>query len=49
MGVTEVEVVAHATAVRNWSKSAALWVVRLWPIDVGVLFCECCVQVMAML
>ncbi len=49
MGATEAEVVACATAVRNWLESAAFWAVRLWPIDVGVLFCECCVQVMAVL
>ncbi len=40
MGATKVEVVACAMAVQNWSKSAALWVVQMWPIDVGVLFCE---------
>jgi hypothetical protein len=40
MGVTEVEVVALAMAVRNWLESAAHWVVQLWPIDVGVLICE---------
>ncbi len=40
MGATEVEVVARATAVRNWSESAAFWALRLWPINVGVLFCE---------
>jgi hypothetical protein len=39
-GATEVEVVAHAMAVRNWLESAARWVVRLWPIDVRVLFSE---------
>jgi hypothetical protein len=40
MGATEVKVVAHATAVRNLSESAVHWAVRLWPIDVGLLFCE---------
>jgi hypothetical protein len=40
MGATEVEVVARATAERNRLESAAFWVVQLWPIDIGVLFCE---------
>jgi hypothetical protein len=40
MGVTEVEDVACAMAVRNWSESAACWVVWLWLTNVGVLFCE---------
>ncbi len=31
---TDVEVVARAMAVRNWSKSAARWAVCLWPADV---------------
>ncbi len=34
IGATDVEVVARATAVRNWSESAARWVVWLWPADV---------------
>jgi len=29
MEATEVEVVARVTVVRNWSESAARWVVRL--------------------
>ncbi len=49
MGTTKLEVIAHVIAVQNWLESAAFWVVQLWPIDVGVLFCECCMQVMAML
>ncbi len=40
MGAAKVEVVACATAVRNWSESADFWAVQLWPINVGVLFCE---------
>jgi len=31
---TDVEVVARATAVRNWSESAARWAVWLWPAEV---------------
>jgi hypothetical protein len=31
---TDVEVVARAKAVRNWSESAAHWAVWLWPVDV---------------
>ncbi len=31
---TDVEVVARATAVRNWSESAAHWAVWLWPAEV---------------
>jgi hypothetical protein len=33
-------VVARATAVRNWSESAARWAVWLWPVVVCVVFCE---------
>ena len=44
-----VEVVARATAVRNWSESAAHWAVWLWPVEVGVVFCECLLQDIAML
>ena len=25
---------------RNWSESAAIWAVRLWPSEVGAVFCE---------
>jgi hypothetical protein len=44
MEATEVEVVARATAVRNWSESAARWEVWLWPVVVWVVFCECLLQ-----
>lgn len=49
MDATEVEVVARATAVRNWSESAARCAVWLWPVVVWVVFCECLLQDMAML
>ena len=47
---TDVEVVDRATAVRNWSELAARWAVWLWDVDeVGVVFCEWRVHVIAML
>ena len=46
---TEVEVVARATAVRNWSELAADWAVWLWPVEVWVVFCECLLQDIAKL
>ena len=46
---TDVEVVARATAVRNWSESAARWAVWLWPVVVWIVFCECLLQDIAML
>ena len=49
MEATEVEVVARATAVRNWSESAARCAVWLWPVVVCVVFCECLLQDIAML
>ena len=49
MEATEVEVVARATAVLNWSESAARWAVWLWPDVVWVVFCECLQQDIAML
>ena len=49
MEVTEVEVVARATAVQNWSESAARWAVWVCPVEVGVVFCEFCLHDIAML
>jgi len=50
MEAMELEVVDRAMAVRNWSESAARWAVWLWDVDeVGVVFCECRVHVIAML
>ena len=49
MKATEMDVVANATAVQNWSESAARWEVWLWPIEVWVVFCECFLHDIAML
>ena len=49
MEATEEDVVERATAVRNWSESAARWAVWLWEVDVGVEFCEWRVHDIAML
>ncbi len=49
MGATKVEVIVCVMTVQNWLESAACWVVRLWPIEVGVLFFKWCMEVMAML
>ena len=49
MEAIEVEVVARATAVQNWSESAVRRVVWLLPVKVRVVFCECLLQDIAML
>ena len=49
MGAIEVEVVERAIAVRNWSESAAYCAVELCDTDVGLVFWEWRLHVMAML
>ena len=49
MGAIEVEVVERAIAVRNWLESAARCAVELCDADIGLVFWEWRLHVMAML